>query len=211
MLKNLNKKIILFGAGEHAKVIIEAAIKSRREISCLFDSDIRKENQRLLDIAISHYSASMDISAFDFIVTIGNDKIRKQWYEQLSRKTSAGIIIHPSAAVTDFCHIGAGAVVLGNANINPDTTIGENVIINTGAIIEHDCYIGNHSHIAPNATLCGGIAVGECTLIGANATVLPGRKIGNNVIVGAGAVVTEDIPDNVIVVGNPAKIFKSNS
>ena len=50
--------------------------------------------------------------------------------------------------------------------------------------------------------------MGKRTLIGANATVLPNCEIGANVNVGAGAVVTTDLPDNVVVVGVPAKIIK---
>ncbi|MCX3053838.1 hypothetical protein OHX05_11710 [Acinetobacter baumannii] len=42
--------------------------------------------------------------------------------------------------------------------------------------------------------------------IGANATILPGIRIGRNALVGAGAVVTKDVPENAIVVGNPAII-----
>lgn len=209
MLEKSKKKLILFGAGGHAKVLIDAAIKSCREVAYLLDSNAGKENQRLLNFEIKRYFENMDISAFEFVVAIGNDKVRQQWYDKLSRHLPPGIIIHPSAAVTNFCDIGSGTVVLGNVNINPDTYIGKNVIINTGAIVEHDCYIGHHCHIAPHATMCGGVIIGECTLIGASATVLPGKKIGNNVIVGAGSVVTKNIPDNVIVTGNPAKIFKT--
>ena len=47
--------------------------------------------------------------------------------------------------------------------------------------------------------------------VGANATILPGITIGYNSIVGAGSVVTKDIPDNVIVAGNPAKIIRQIS
>ncbi|WP_150322079.1 acyltransferase, partial [Enterobacter hormaechei] len=47
--------------------------------------------------------------------------------------------------------------------------------------------------------------------VGANATILPGITIGYNSIIGAGSVVTKDIPDNVIVAGNPAKIIRSIS
>jgi maltose O-acetyltransferase len=47
--------------------------------------------------------------------------------------------------------------------------------------------------------------VGDRVRIGSNSTILP-VNIGNNVIIGAGSVVTKDIPDNVTVYGNPARI-----
>ena len=46
--------------------------------------------------------------------------------------------------------------------------------------------------------------------IGANATILPGITLGENCLVGAGSVVTKDVPQNAIVVGNPAKILRYN-
>ena len=52
------------------------------------------------------------------------------------------------------------------------------------------------------------ITIGNDVWIGGNATILPGVSIGNNVIIGAGAVVTEDVPDNSVAVGVPAKVVK---
>lgn len=52
------------------------------------------------------------------------------------------------------------------------------------------------------------ITIGNNVWIGGSVTVLSGVSVGNNVVIGAGAVVTKDIPDNVVVVGNPAKIIK---
>lgn len=200
------KNIVLFGAGGHAKVIIEAVIKAKRNVAYIFDSNTAKENSLLLNLMIKAYRTISDIpDNHEFIVTIGNEKFRKHWYQELSQYFLAARLIHPTAAVTDFCDIGLGTVILGQASVNPDARIGCNVIINTGAIVEHDCIIGDHSQVAPNATLCGDVSVGECTLIGAGATILPGINIGNNVIVGAGAVVVKNISDNAIVAGNPAK------
>ena len=52
------------------------------------------------------------------------------------------------------------------------------------------------------------ITIGDNVWLGGNVVVLPGVHIGNNVVVGAGSVVTKDLPDNVIAVGNPAKIIR---
>ncbi len=53
------------------------------------------------------------------------------------------------------------------------------------------------------------IIVGNNVLIGANVTVVPGVTIGDNCVIGAGSVVTKDIPDNTVAVGNPCKVIKS--
>lgn len=52
------------------------------------------------------------------------------------------------------------------------------------------------------------ITIGDNVWIGGNSVICPGVNIGNNVVVAAGAVVSKDIPDNVMVGGNPAKIIK---
>jgi maltose O-acetyltransferase len=52
------------------------------------------------------------------------------------------------------------------------------------------------------------VVIGDNVWIGANATILPGVSIGRNVVVGAGAVVNRHVPDNVVVVGAPARIVR---
>lgn len=52
--------------------------------------------------------------------------------------------------------------------------------------------------------------IGDNVVIGTHAQIIGNVRIGNNSIVGAGAIVTHDVPDNVVVVGNPAKILRSN-
>ena len=52
--------------------------------------------------------------------------------------------------------------------------------------------------------------IGRDCVIGVNAIIMPGVKIGNEVVIGSGSVVTKDIPDNCIAVGNPAKVTKTS-
>jgi len=52
------------------------------------------------------------------------------------------------------------------------------------------------------------VVIGENTWIGANVVIVPGITIGRNVLIGAGSVVTKDIPDNVVAVGNPCRILR---
>ena len=52
------------------------------------------------------------------------------------------------------------------------------------------------------------INIGDNVWLGANVTVLPGVTIGKNSVIGAGSIVTKDIPENVVAVGNPCKVVR---
>lgn len=55
----------------------------------------------------------------------------------------------------------------------------------------------------------GGIQVGSDVFIGVNAIIMPGVVIGSRVVIGAGSVVTKDVPDNSVAVGNPARVIST--
>ena len=88
--------------------------------------------------------------------------------------------------------------------------MGDYCIINTGAIVDHEWEIGNGVHLMGGCYLAGRVKIGNFTSVGATATILPDIKVGNHSIIGAGAVVTKNIPDNTVVVGNPAKFLRNN-
>lgn len=199
-----NKEVYLYGGSGHGKVIKEIAKNSNLNVVAFVDDN--PKSNTLLNVPILKTSQLEDIENKQFVISIGNNKIRKIISEKLSKISDA--IIDPSAHISDFVTIGKGTVVMPSVVINPDSNIGAHVILNTGAIIEHDCTIGDFAHISPNATITGGVFVGEGTHIGAGAVIIPGIKIGKWVTVGAGAVIINDIPNYTTVVGNPGKIIK---
>ncbi|QOI97877.1 MAG: acetyltransferase [Flammeovirgaceae bacterium] len=196
------KKIILQGGGEHARVVLDALLSDKSEVLALFDP---KYNGHLFGIPqLGKYDPGFETDAL-VIVAIGNNKIRKE----VAAKTKHNFarLIHSTAIVSPFAEIGNGSMVLHGVIIQAQTRIGNHVIVNTGARVDHDCLIDNYVHLAPGCVLCGTVQVGEGTLVGAGSTVLPGIKIGSWSVIGAGSVVTKNIPDGVVVAGNPAKIL----
>jgi len=146
------------------------------------------------------------------LVAIGDNANRlsiARWLEEQGYKLVNAV--HPSVHLARGVSVGANSVLMAGCVINSDAKIGNSVIVNTAATVDHDCLIGEGSHIAPGCHLCGNVVLGAATLLGAGTVVSPGVTIGANTIIGAGSVVVEDLPDNVVAVGHPAKVVKQNS
>jgi len=100
--------------------------------------------------------------------------------------------------------------------IHPAAYIGENVSISEGVYISDIVSISNNVYIGPNVTFVDSgvqnlsndpIIISDQVRIGAGAVIYPGIKVGKNVVINPGSVVTESVPSNVEVAGNPAKII----
>ena len=210
------KKIILIGGGGHCKVVISILKKiDNFEIAGIIDN--YKSESFINGIKIIGTDDDLkDIykrGIHNALITVGSIKDNTKRYRLFNMAKEIGykfpVIISPEAIVNENVKIDEGTVIMPGCIINTNSNVKKNCIINTGAIIEHDCKIGDYCHIAPGVHISGTVNIGELSFIGIGATIIQGIKIGKNVTIGAGTVVIKDISDNVIAVGNPAKIVKS--
>lgn len=197
------ERINLFGASGHAKVIKEIIEAQGNVVVCLFDDKPKYDSLHGSPV----FKASKNNVKGPLIISIGSNKVRKFIAERYPVEYAKAV--HPSALISQTTIIGDGSVVMQGAIIQSDAQLGKHCIINTGASIDHECKIADYVHISPNATLCGNVCVGEGSWIGAGATIIPGIKIGKWCTIGAGSTVLNDIPDNSVAVGSPAKIINS--
>ena len=124
--------------------------------------------------------------------------------------------IEPGAVIREQVTIGKNAVIMMGAIINIGAVIGEGTMIDMGAVLGGRATVGNHCHVGAGAVLAGVIEPASATpviveddvLIGANAVVIEGVHIGRGAVVAAGAIVTQDVPQNAVVAGCPARVIK---
>ena len=211
--------VILIGGGGHAKAIIEI-ITMRKEyhIVGITDNNSGKKDNSISGIPIigndenlqTHFQKGVK-QAFITLGSVADTRARIKLYKMLKEIGFELInVIHPSTIIADSLTMGSGNALMAGSIINAHTTLGSNCIINTGAIIEHDCIIEDHVHVATGAKLAGNVKVKEGAHVGIGAIVKQSITIGKRAIVGAGAVVLENIPDNVVCTGIPARVIKGS-
>jgi len=200
-----NKPLYLLGASGHAKVILESLEASGKKVAGLFDDN--RAIKALLGLeVIGLVKDAADIADGAFIISIGNNKIRKRIAENYELQYETAV--HPNAVLSPSCSIDKGTVVMAGVVVNAGTKIGKHAILNTRSSVDHDCVLGDYVHISPGATLAGNVQVGEGTQVGAGACIIPGITVGKWAIIGAGAVIIRNVPDHAVVVGNPGTITR---
>jgi len=208
------KNIAVFGAGGHAKVVIDVLkVMGGWSVKGLLDESEELRGQSRWDYTVfggcDQFSYTYQLGIKHIIIALGENKNRQKIFnEALQFGFELAVAVHPSAQIGSQVALGPGTLIVAGVIVNVDSQIGSNVILNTGSTIDHDCMIGNHAHISPGVHLGGGVRVEDCVHVGIGAVVLPGLTIGKGSEIGGGAVVTKDVPGGVVMAGNPAKVIK---
>ena len=209
-------KIILVGAGGHAKSVVDTLDKlGQFEIVGFVDQGekgkIVYREYKIIgndeDLAALYQSGIK--YAFICVGFMGKSFVRNRLYGELKRiGYKLPVIVDKTAIIAPDVQIGEGTYIGKSAVLNSAAHIGRMCIVNTSAIVEHETIVGDFSHIAVGAVLCGRAEIAENVLVGANSTVIQNIQVGMESIVGAGSVVIKDIPSGCTAVGIPAKILR---
>lgn len=202
----MKEKLVIIGAGGHGKVVADIALKLNCYKEIVFLDDSAKGSTIGIHIVgvVNDYTKWIESS--DFIVAIGNSKIREFFLNLLKNaNASFATLVHPNAVVGTDVVIGEGTVVMAGAIINSGARVGKGVIVNTACSIDHDNTIGDFCHISVGSHLGGTVKVGDHTMIGAGATVINNIEICEECIIGAGAVVVKNIYRKGTFIGVPMR------
>ena len=204
--------VIVLGAGGHAKVVIELLRASENPVA--FCIGLENSADYCLDVPVLkgdyHISRLRQEGYYKMMPAIGENNIRMK-LAMLALDQGFQLInaVSPHALISPSGTLGQGIAIMAGAIINAASYIGDFSIINTGAVIDHDCFIGPGVHIGPQSAIAGNVRIEEGSFLGVGCKVIPEIRIGSHSVIGAGAVVIENIPNNSVAVGVPAKIRES--
>ena len=215
------KKIVILGSGGNCVDILDTLFdindaRGKKIYECAGFLDDRPDK-----IGLSFYGVRVlgplekahELSDCFFDFGIGSTSSFWKRHEILAR---IGIpderfetVIHPTASVSRMSQVELGAVILQHVTINNHAKIGRHVYVLPNTVISHDDIIADFSCIAGGVSISGNVHIGRSCYVGAGSSIREGLRIGDNCLIGMGSIVLRDVPDNNVIVGNPAKFLRT--
>lgn len=209
--------MIIVGARGFANEILEVLHQTNTISNIAFYDDVNTYPNNLLHEKFPVLNSEKEVKQYfqdkdnRFILGLGSPRLRRLMYDKFIALGGQVIsTITDNATIGELgVQIGLGSNIFDHAILSTNVKLGKCSIVYYHAVLTHDVQIGEFVDVSPGATILGRSKIGNYCQIGSNATILPDVTIGNNVIVAAGAVVTENVPDNCMVAGMPAKVKKT--
>ena len=212
------KSILIFGAGGHAKVIVDIIEKQGKFNIAGFIDEYRDKNAVIMGYkVIGDESSLQDIvlsyKIYGGIIGIGDNSIRAEVRDKVIKvipNFKFVNCIHPKSILGKDVTLGEGNVVMAGAIINSSSRIKNHCILNTNSSIDHDCSMSDFSSIAPKVSVGGNVKIGDYSAIGIGTNIFHSVNIGYNCIIGGGSLVCDDTNENSIYYGSPSKFIREH-
>jgi len=199
-------RLAIFGvASPYAFDVVESARRAGIDVVCL--DNLGGADPRLP--ALLAVTDDVPRGAFTLGLSSAVHRGRAAWTAASTGWSEPVPLVDPTAVVPSTAQLGHGAYVNAGAVLGSHATVGCHANVNRSSSIGHDARLGFAASTGPGVVLAGGVVVSDGAFVGAGATVLPEVTIGRGAVVGAGAVVTRDVAPGDVVIGNPARVLRS--
>lgn len=211
------KDLVIFGAGNfgrEAAQLVEDINMDRKQWNLLGFIDETPEKQGQIinnQMVLGNVDWLQKNTAFNLwtVCAVGNPRAKYRVIRRLSGcELRYANLIHPNVGLNRTMELGIGNIICWNTFLSVNTRIGSHVALNPGCGIGHDTAIEDYASLYWNVTLSGNVSIKEGCELGSKSVVIPKKVVGKWSVIGAGAVVTEDIPENCLAVGVPARPLK---
>ena len=206
------KEVIIVGGGGFAKEVIWLAQDCGYTVKGILDDNPAMHGTKVLGIEVlGAITLCRDYADIEFILAIGTPRTRLAVYKRMQQECSLkfATLIHPDVKHSKHIHVGAGSIICAGCILTVDITIGQHCIINLQTTVGHESTLGDFVTIAPLVAISGNVLLGDCSEVGTSACIKQGIEIEKGAMLGMGAVLTKNMAENTIFVGNPAKLLKT--
>ncbi len=207
------KEVYILGIGGSTPVFMELALACGYTIAGLYHYNDDRTGETVYGIPVLGSFNDLyksDLQGKMFMLSQGDISIR---YEVTNKIKELGglipTIIHPSATVSPYATVSDDGVIIGGGCIiQAEAEIKPHAVLWDQALVCHQSVIGNYCFVGPKALIGAHIVVDDFAFIGQASLLVSGKvdRVGMHSIVGAGAIVTKEVPDDVLVVGSPARV-----
>jgi len=215
---NLKYKILgIYGGGGLGREVFELAKllnsidEKWSEIIFIDDAKIKYNPRNLKVLSFSNIVEQYNRNSIDICIAVGEPEIRGKLYKKIVHEgLNLVTLIHPDIFIPNSTVIGKGSIICNYLSITSDVVIGENVYIHPNTCIGHDSKIGAHTVISSYVDVAGNCEIGSRTFLAINVCMKQGITIGDSSIIGMASVVYRNLPNDIIALGNPARVMKKN-
>lgn len=215
----MSKIFAIFGAGGFGREImpiLEDFISSQYddnnvEIFFVERDGYSKKNVNGLTVLSEDAFLAYPADEKFYNIAAGESKLRERIHKKMEfHGVKLFDIRSKTSRIYKSSEIAEGSVFCDFTTVTANVKIGKLFQCNIYSYVAHDCIIGDYVTFAPGVKCNGNVIIKDYAYIGAGAIIRNGSEnkkiiIGKNSIIGMGAVVTKDVPDNTVMVGNPAK------
>ncbi len=209
-----DREIYILGVGNNTEVYIDLVEACGYKPVGLYHYNEDRIGERLHDIPILDSNSNLFKNSLEgklFAISVGDNKIRT-YLANMIRSLNGKLpkLIHPTAIVSKYAKVSESVVIHANSVIQAGADIAEDTVVSYNASVTHTSKIGKSCYLAAYAHVGAYVCVYNNVLIGQGAIIVSSKVdyIGENAIIGAGAVVTKNVENNQVVVGNPAKVIR---
>lgn len=202
-------RLVIYGCGGHGREMVLASRAMRRSIVFLDDHGAPDYG----DVEPTTFADLRDTD--EIIIAAGSPATRRKMAAKVERWRFATVVA-PCAVVDPTAELGMGAQICDFSYIGSRVTVGRHFQCNVRSHVHHDCVIGDFVTFSPGTLCLGTVHVDDDVFVGAGAMIRNGSperplRIGRGATIGMGAVVTKDVLDGEVVVGNPAQPMAAKS
>jgi len=214
------KKIILFGSGKIAEVLLYYfdEIYPGIVIASTVDNKYLPSSQyfkHLPCVPFDNIEAIFPPSQFDMFIALGYQDMNKLRESKCTQARLKGYklvsLIHPNSCLPTNCKFGDNSFVMDRVNIHPFVSIGSNTFIWSGSMVGHHTKIGNNCWITSSANISGNVLIDDNCFIAVNSTITNSIKVGKSNFIGSNTLINSNTENDAVYVQKQTGKYRLNS